>query len=111
MINIYSTPTCPRCKLLAAAFQKAGVPYAEKTLDATIMARCLCETGIWVQSAPLVLAGITWHFADDLFDASGNLKANWLAELQGVRPREEFGGIGGQPDQVERSSNKIWGSR
>ncbi|MCK9569005.1 hypothetical protein M0R72_08695 [Candidatus Pacearchaeota archaeon] len=110
MIIIYSTPTCSRCKLLAAAFQAAGIPFEEKSLDASVMARVLCETDIWVQAAPLVLDGYVWHFADDLFDASGNLKANWLVELKGVRPHKEFGGIGGQPDTKAQSSSKIWGS-
>lgn len=105
---IYSTPTCPRCKLLAAAFQKAGIPYEEKPLDATVMARVLCETDIWVQAAPLVLNGATWHFADDLFDASGNLKANWLVELKGVRPHKEFSGKATSETKVQ-SCSKIWG--
>ena len=109
MITVYSTPTCPRCKLLMAAFRQAGIVYEENILDASVMARCLCETDEWVQAAPLVLDGATWHFADDLFDASGNLKANWLIELKGVRPHKEFGGIGGQPDTKTQSSSKIWG--
>lgn len=109
MITIYSTPACPRCKLLMAAFQQAGTPHKEGELNAATIAECLTDTGEWATSAPLVKDGCVWHFADDLFDASGNLKANWLVELKGVRPHKEFGGMGGQPDQIERSSNKIWG--
>ena len=109
MIIIFSTDNCPRCSLLKDAFQKAQIAYEEKPLDASVMARVLCETDIWVQAAPLVLDGATWHFADDLFDASGNLNASWLVELKGVRPHKEFGGQGGKPDTKTRSSSKIWG--
>jgi hypothetical protein len=109
MITIYSTSVCPRCKILKDAFQKAGIQYDEKPLDASVMARVLCETDIWVQAAPLMLDGAVWHFASDLFDASGNLKANWLVELKGVRPHKEFGGNGGNPDTKTQSSSKIWG--
>lgn len=105
---IYSTPTCPRCKLLMAAFQKAGIAYEEKPLDATVMARVLCETDIWVQAAPLVLDGVVWIFYDDLFDASGNLKSNWLVELKGVRPHKEFTGKATNETKVQ-SCSKIWG--
>jgi hypothetical protein len=61
-----------------------------------------------VQAAPLVLDGYVWHFADDLFDASGNLKANWLVELKGVRPHKEFGGKAVTETKTQ-SSSKIWG--
>ncbi|MFA6372730.1 MAG: hypothetical protein WCW68_08900 [Methanothrix sp.] len=106
---IYSTPTCPRCKLLAAAFQKAGITYEENPLDSATIADVLCETGILVQSAPLVRDGVVYFFQDDFFDASGNLKPNWLVELKGVRPHKEFGGQSGKPDEKVRSSSKIWG--
>ncbi len=106
---IYSTPTCPRCKILAASFQKAGLPYEEGILDAGIIADCLCETGILTVAAPLVKDGACWFFADDFFDKSGNLKANWLAELKGVRPHKEFSGEGGKGVDVDASKcSKIW---
>lgn len=109
MIIIYSTPTCARCKILAVAFQKAGLEYEEKPLDATVMARCLCETDIWVQAAPLVLDGAVWKFYDDFFDVDGNLKNNWLVELKGVRPRKAgFTGAGGQPSTKKQECSKIW---
>jgi hypothetical protein len=109
MRTIYSTPVCPRCKILKDAFQKAGISYEEKPLDSATIADVLCETGILVQSAPLVRDGAVYFFHDDFFDAFGNLKANWLAELQGGRPHKEFGGQGGKPDTKTRSSSKIWG--
>ena len=107
---IYSTPTCTRCKLLVAAYQKAGIPCEEKPLDSATIADVLCETGILVQSAPLVRDDVVYFFHDDFFDSSGNLKSNWLVELRGVRPHKEFGGIGGHPDTKTRSSSKIWGT-
>jgi hypothetical protein len=111
MITIYSTKQCPRCKLLAAAFQKAGIEYMESKLNAAIISDCLTDTDEWVTSAPLVKDGHVWHFASDLFDASGNLKSNWLVELKGVRPHKEFGGIGGQPQKEEQECSQIWGAK
>jgi len=108
-VIIYTTGTlCNRCNLLKAAFQKANIAYEEKPLDATIMARCLCETDEWVQAAPLVLDGCVWHFASDLFDASGDLKANWPIELKGIRPHKEFAGHALNEAKVQECS-KIWG--
>lgn len=108
---IYSTPTCPRCNTLKEAFWRADLVYEEKELDASVISECLTDTDEWVTSAPLVKDGARWFFADDLFDKSGNLKANWLVELKGVRPHKEFGGVGGQPDTKTQSSNKIWRSK
>jgi hypothetical protein len=109
MITIYSTSVCPRCKILKDAFQKAGIPYEEKPLDSATIADVLCETGILVQSAPLVQDNAVYFFADDLFDSGGNLITDWRKVLEGIRPHKEFGGLGGQPDENVRSSSKIWG--
>ncbi|MFA7164627.1 MAG: hypothetical protein WC124_02105 [Desulfoplanes sp.] len=106
---IYSTENCPRCQALKAAYRAANIAYEEQPLEPAIISECLTETGIWNMEAPLVKDGHVWHFASDLFDTSGNLKANWLVELMGVRPHKEFSGTGGQPDQIARSSSKIWG--
>jgi hypothetical protein len=107
---IYRTPTCSRCKLLAAAFQKAGIAYEEGELNASIIAECLCDTGELINVAPLVKDGYVWHFYDDFFDNSGNLKANWLVELKGIRPHKEFGGMGGTPSHKEQKCKSIWGN-
>lgn len=77
MIIVYSTPTCPRCKLLIAELQKAGIPCREKKLDAEVMAECACDTGISVREAPLVQIGSIWIFANDLFDRNGQLLSGW----------------------------------
>jgi hypothetical protein len=109
-LKIYTTGNlCAKCNALKAAFQKAGIAYEEAALDASILAKCLCETGEWVQSAPLVLDGYVWHFSTDFFDSSGNLKADWLVELKGVRPRHEFAGAGGAPSDKEQKCKSIWG--
>jgi len=108
-VTIYSTPICPRCKTLKAAFQKAQIAYEEKPLDASAIADCLCDTGELVNAAPLVKDGYVWHFADEFFDASGNLKANWLVELRGVRPHKEFTGKATSEAKVQECE-KIWGN-
>lgn len=74
---VYSTPTCPRCKLLISELRSAGVPCVEKELDPDIMAECACCTGISVREAPLVQMGTIWLFADDLFGRDNNLLPDW----------------------------------
>jgi hypothetical protein len=109
MITIFSTPTCPRCQILKEAFQKAGLAYEEKPLDASVMARVLCETDIWVQSAPLVLDGAVWKFQDDFFDSSGKLLPNWLKNLKGIKPKKaRFTGKGGKPQEKHVDCKIIW---
>ena len=111
MITIYTTgPQCSRCNLLKDAFQKANLEYQEKPLDATILARVLCETDIWVQEAPLVLNGAIWYFASELFTQPGNLRPNWQEILAGKRPRRAaFTGSASMEDKKQECS-KIWGN-
>lgn len=76
-VIVYSTPTCPRCKLLIAELQKAGIPCREKKLDAEVMAECACCTGISTREAPLVQIGSIWLFANDLFGRDNSLLPDW----------------------------------
>jgi glutaredoxin len=80
MIQIFSTPICPRCKLLKSALQKANIPYEEKLLDGAAMTDCACDTGISVREAPLVYAD-RWIFAKDLFEGN-ELKSGWEEMLK-----------------------------
>lgn len=36
MITIYSTPTCPRCKVLKTKLAQKGIPY-EECMDESVM--------------------------------------------------------------------------
>jgi len=110
-ITIYTTgPGCGRCNLLKAAFQKAQIAYEEKPLDAATIADVLCETGILVQSAPLVRDGVVYFFQDDFFDSSGNLIANWWQVLEGIKlPKKEFSGMGGNASEKKQECAAIWG--
>jgi glutaredoxin len=76
-VIVYSTPTCPRCKLLISELQKAGIPCTEKKLDSEVMTECACDTGISVREAPLVQIGAIWLFANDLFGRDNNLLPGW----------------------------------
>jgi glutaredoxin len=107
-LKIYSTNDCPRCKILKAAFQEAQIAYEEKTLDATVMARVLCETNIWVQAAPLVLVGSTWYFHDDFFDSSGNLLPKWLENMKGIKPHKAAFTGHATNDTKRQECSKIW---
>ena len=108
MIIIYSTPICPRCKLLKDAFQKAQIAYEEAALDATVLARCLCETDIWVQEAPLVLNGSVWYFASELFIQPGNLRPNWREIISGNRQEmKRFTGKA-TTENKKQACYKIW---
>jgi hypothetical protein len=108
-IIIYTTGNlCTRCNALKIAFQKAGIAYEELNLDRRVVMDCFTDTDIMVQSAPLVRDGAVWKFQDDFFDASGNLKANWLVELKGVRPHKaEFAGRA-KTETKTQSCSKIW---
>lgn len=77
---IYSTPSCPRCKMLGEALRASGVPYEEKPLDVPTMTECACDTGISIREAPLVHVGDRWIFASDLFDRAG-LLPGWKVML------------------------------
>ena len=83
-VIVYSTPTCPRCKLLLAELQAAGIPCTEKELNPEVMAECACCTGISVREAPLVQIGTIWLFADDLFGRDNNLLPGWRRNF-GIR--------------------------
>jgi len=99
---IYHTPNCPRCKLLAVAFQKAGIPYEEENLSEMSPAEkasYICDIGGYPMSAPIVKNGNHWFTSEDSIE-------DILADR---RETKVFSGIGGQPDRVERSSSKIWG--
>ena len=83
-VIVYSTPTCPRCKLLLAELQAAGIPCTEKELNPEVMAECACCTGISVREAPLVQIGTIWLFADDLFGRDNSLLPDWRRDF-GIR--------------------------
>ena len=110
-MTIYTTENCPRCHILADAFRKANLDYIEKKLDPISISDCLCETGELVNAAPLVRDGAVWFFASDFFDTAGNLLANWLQVLNGIKPKgASFGGIGGQGQDIDAEKcKKIWG--
>lgn len=104
-IVIYTTgPGCSRCNLLKAAFQKAQIAYKEESLadmSAGDRASYICDIGGYPMSAPVVKRGDRWFTSEDSIE-------DILADK---RENKIFSGIGGKPDQVERSSSKIWGSR
>ena len=87
-----------------------NIEYIEHPLDASTIADVLCDTGEHVMEAPLVKDGYVWHFADDFFDTDGNLKANWLVELRGIRPHKEFTGKS-TSEAKKQSCSKIWGEK
>jgi hypothetical protein len=110
MLIVYTTgPQCSRCNMLKDAFQKANIAYEEQNMDRQVIMDCLGDTFVMVQSAPLVRDGAAWFMADDFFDASGDLKANWLTVLKGVKPRK--GGFTGkaETETKKQACSKIWG--
>lgn len=110
-MRIHSTPTCPRCKTLMAALDAAGVSYEKGTLDSSAISDCLMDTGQLVNAAPLVLNGLSWIFADDLFTSEGYLVKNWLEVLEGKPEVKQFSGVGGKPSEKVQESSRIWGER
>ena len=55
-VVIYTTPTCPDCRMLKAWLHKEGVAFEERDLtDPAIMAEAKARTGVRV--APITLVG------------------------------------------------------
>jgi glutaredoxin len=70
MIVIYSTPTCPRCKLVSAKLHEWGIPHEEKSLidiSAEDMTDCIIDLGCVPMSAPVVRSGYSWYADVSLF--------------------------------------------
>jgi glutaredoxin len=76
-VIVYSTPACPRCKLLIAELRRVGLPCREMPLDGDALSRCLIEADRWVTEAPLIEFDQRWYFAADVFDKDGNLRLGW----------------------------------
>lgn len=89
-VIVYSTPTCPRCKLLISELQKAGIPCTEKEFTPDVMAECACDTGISTREAPLVQIGAIWIFANDLFGRDNNLLPKWKRNFGIINALEEI---------------------
>ena len=69
-VLIYSTPECPRCKLLSAKLHEWGYQVAERLMvEATTdeIADCRMDIGYWPLAAPLLQAGLCWYADVSLF--------------------------------------------
>ncbi|MCK9570421.1 hypothetical protein M0R72_15850 [Candidatus Pacearchaeota archaeon] len=100
---IYTTgPQCTRCQALKAACQEVNIAYEERSLSemlAAEIASYICDIGGYPMSAPVVKNEGRWFTPEDTFEDI----------MAGKRETKVFSGVGGQPDQIERSSSKIWG--
>lgn len=55
-VILYTTPTCPDCRMLKAWLQREGIAFEERDLtDPAIMAEAKARTGVRV--APVTLVG------------------------------------------------------
>ncbi|MCY1246800.1 Glutaredoxin-like protein NrdH [Variovorax boronicumulans] len=55
-VVIYTTPTCPDCRMLKAWLEREGIAFEERDLtDPEIMAQAKARTGVRV--APITLVG------------------------------------------------------
>lgn len=55
-VVLYTTPTCPDCRMLKAWFERTGIAFEERDLtDPAIMAEAKARTGVRV--APITLVG------------------------------------------------------
>ena len=55
-VILYTTPTCPDCRMLKAWLQQEGIAFEERDLtDPAIMAEAKARTGVRV--APITLVG------------------------------------------------------
>jgi glutaredoxin 3 len=109
-LMIYSTGSCPRCKILKDAFQKAGLEYTEADMATSESRASMMTGGCFSLSAPVLQVGEEVYGPDQLFDSSGNLLAEKLRlVLDGQVPKwKEFSGDGGRPQERLMDCKIIW---
>lgn len=72
-VTIFSTATCPRCKLVSAKLHEWGIPHEEKSLidiSAEDRTDCIIEMGYVPIEAPLVRIGYHWLASHEIFEGS-----------------------------------------
>ena len=85
MLTVYTTPTCPKCKLLMSHLDSIQRPYqvanllADLLYNADLMAP-LHEQGISFRSAPVLQVGNSFYGPEQMFEG-GKLDEKKLERL------------------------------
>lgn len=73
-VVIYTTPTCPDCRMLKAWLEREGIAFEERDLtNAEIMAQAKARTGVRV--APITLVGEQVFYGQFLSQKPGLIEA------------------------------------
>ena len=78
-IVVFSLPVCPKCELVKAALQEAGIAYGEMGMDTAEGVTELRVNNCFAMEAPVVMYGERFLDHDDLFDANGEVVKFWDA--------------------------------
>ena len=80
MLTVYTTPNCPRCKLLKEWLKSKGVNFEEKNLDDSEVMTDLIVRNIYVLSAPALEVDGKVYGEDVLFH-SETLNEEFLGKI------------------------------
>lgn len=69
MITVYTTPSCPRCKMLKEWLKMKGIVFEEKNLDDSEVMADLIVRNVYVMSAPALEVGGEVYGEDVLFQS------------------------------------------
>jgi len=80
-IVVFSLPVCPKCELVKAALQEAGIAYGEMGMDTTEGVTELRVNNCFAMEAPVVLYNGRFLEHVDLFNADGAVVRFWDGAL------------------------------
>ncbi len=78
-IVVFSLPVCPKCELVKAALQAAGIVYGEMGMDTAEGITELRVNNCFAMGAPVVLYNGRFLEHVDLFNADGEVVKFWDA--------------------------------
>jgi len=80
MVTVYTTPNCPRCKMLKEWLRSKGVDFEEKNLDDSEVMADLIVRNIYILSAPALEVDGKVYGEDALFH-SETLNEEFLSKI------------------------------
>jgi len=88
MLTVYTTPNCPRCKMLKEWLKSKGVEFEEKNLDDSEVMADLIVRNIYILSAPALEVGGKVYGEEILFQ-SETLNKEFLSKILEEESRNE----------------------
>jgi len=88
MLTVYTTPNCPRCKMLKGWLKSKGVEFEERNLDDSEVMADLIVRNIYILSAPALEVGGKVYGEEILFQ-SETLNEEFLSKILEEESRNE----------------------